>query len=94
MIDKPYNHVSGGRPQDIAKPKRYADLSEELLASLEATHPPRCLARDQTVEDHLRYAGKVELIASMRIQFEAMLQEQRDAPDENTELSLNGAERA
>ena len=38
-------------------------LSTELVEDLAQRFPPRCLKPNETVEDHLRYAGKVELIA-------------------------------
>jgi hypothetical protein len=41
-------------------------FTDEQVAALEDLFPARCLRQNETVEDHLRYAGKVELIASMR----------------------------
>lgn len=52
----------GVRPEDMPVP------SEELLSWLERVFPPECYnPREGTLEDHLKYAGKVELIASMRL---------------------------
>lgn len=69
MASRPQNHVT----RDMAKRlvgqgSQCPDLSELLVAWLEEAFPPRCLAPRETVEDHLRYAGKVELIAFLRAQ--------------------------
>jgi hypothetical protein len=40
-------------------------LTREDLTRLQAQFPPRCLGIRETVEDHLRYAGKVELIEAL-----------------------------
>lgn len=45
-------------------------LSKPLLDLLDQAVPPRCMARGETVEDHLRYAGQRELVESLRFQFE------------------------
>lgn len=41
-------------------------VTESLVEALEALFPPRCLKVGESVEQHLRYAGKVELIALLR----------------------------
>ncbi len=54
--------------------KREADFKEEpwpqfteaQAAFLEKLFPPRCIGTDQRLEDHLRYAGKVDLVARIR----------------------------
>lgn len=52
----------GTTPEDMPLP------NEELLAWLERVFPPACYnPREGTLEDHLKYAGKVELIESMRM---------------------------
>lgn len=38
----------------------------DLLEDFERQYPPRCLAKGETVEEHLRYAGKVELVSELR----------------------------
>lgn len=48
-------------------------LSEELVAWLEATFPVRCLGETENVAVHHRYAGKVDLIASLRLHLDAMI---------------------
>jgi hypothetical protein len=46
--------------------KPWPKFTEEQVTFLEGEFPPRCLGTKESVEDHLRYAGKVELIAMMR----------------------------
>lgn len=41
-----------------------------LIEELEELYPPRCFGSDEDLHDHLRYAGKVELIARLRARFE------------------------
>ena len=41
-------------------------LTADQVEQLENKFPPRCLGKGESVEDHLRYAGKVELIALLR----------------------------
>lgn len=38
----------------------------ELLDDLEASYPPVCKKADESLEEHSRYAGKVELVAELR----------------------------
>jgi hypothetical protein len=69
MVTRPSNHVT----QDLARRYREAgascpDLTEAMLVWLEEYFPARCLGPRETVEDHLRYAGKVELVAVLRAQ--------------------------
>jgi hypothetical protein len=42
---------------------KFNDVQVEFL---EGMFPPRCLGLHESVEDHLRYAGKVELVAVLR----------------------------
>lgn len=49
----------------------WPDIDGELLAYLEGAYPPRCIQPGERFEDHVRYAGKVELIAAMRSQYDA-----------------------
>ena len=46
-----------------ADPERRPAFTTAQVAWLKALHPPRCLRMNETVEDHLRYAGKVDLVA-------------------------------
>lgn len=41
-------------------------LSESDLETLEALFPPRCLETGEGLGQHLRYAGRVDLIADLR----------------------------
>ena len=44
---------------------------EDLLEFLEATFPPRCYDPSaETLEDHLKYAGKVDLVQAMRLAYD------------------------
>lgn len=38
----------------------------DLVEDLETQYPPRCLEPRESVEDHHRYAGKVELVQELR----------------------------
>lgn len=44
----------------------WPDIPRDLLTFLERLYPPRCMDPREGVEDHLRYAGAVSLIADMR----------------------------
>jgi hypothetical protein len=90
LIDRPTNHVT----QQLALRLHQAgapcpDLTEQQLAYLEALFPPRCLKPNEMVEDHLRYAGKVELIAMLRAQLE-----ERTGGDEHLDPTLMPADLA
>lgn len=66
---KPRNHVTDHLQAFLAGPDLTPDLpvlADEVLTKLEQMFPPRCLARTETAEEHLRYAGKVELVAWLR----------------------------
>ena len=43
----------------------------DLVSILGDKFPPRCMAQAEKLEDHLRYAGKVELIAYLNEWLEA-----------------------
>ena len=43
-----------------------------LLDELEADYPPRCKSTDETLEDHMLYAGKVDLTATLRSRWDAV----------------------
>lgn len=68
MVERPYNHVNP-RPSDYT-PELIPDLTELLVSTLEAMCPPMCLGKQQTVEDHLRYAGIVEFVGVLRSHLE------------------------
>lgn len=50
----------------IGKPDLWPTFTEEQVAFLEKLFPPRCVGRRESAEDHLRYAGMVDLVALMR----------------------------
>lgn len=53
-----------------AKDVVWPHVSPEIVEHLEGLFPPRCLAPGEPVEDHLRYAGAAELVATMRAHHE------------------------
>lgn len=83
-MKRPTNHVT--RAIDAFRephPPGLPVLSLEDITKLEEAFPPRCLSRVDTVEEHLRYAGKVELVEMLKA-----VHEKDDAE------SFKGAERA
>lgn len=46
--------------------KSFPQYASDLLKDLQEQFPPRCIERDESIEDHQRYAGKVELITYIR----------------------------
>lgn len=42
-----------------------------LIEQLEADFPPKCKSPDESLEDHMLYAGKVSLITILRSRFDA-----------------------
>ncbi len=46
------------------------DTVDTLLADLEQHYPPRCKDPTETLEEHLIYAGQVQLITDLRIRFD------------------------
>lgn len=90
-MKKPQNHVT--RQLDAFrsgedKVAMLPVLERAQMDRLEELYPPRCLARTDTVEDHLRYAGMVELVANLRARRETHEADNTEEPD------LAGAERA
>lgn len=69
-MDKPENYVTRAvheRALGNATPRLPVPrVPSELVAWLEQQFPPRCYEGKERIEDHLRYAGRVELVASMR----------------------------
>lgn len=73
---KPENHATRAMRDRLfasqAHPEPAPYVPEGLVQWLEATFPPRCYEPNQEkLEDHLLYAGRVSLIASMRGTVEA-----------------------
>ncbi len=48
-----------------------------LLEDLETHYPPRCKDPSESLEQHLHYAGQVQLIADLRTRYDWTRQEQR-----------------
>lgn len=49
---------------------RTPEIPYDLLRWLERNYKPRCLGEQEAVEDHLRYAGKVDLVEQLRSMYE------------------------
>ena len=47
-------------------PDSWPYVPGDLVDYLEASYPPRCKGVDESLEAHARYAGAVELIATLR----------------------------
>lgn len=45
--------------------------THELVQELAALNPPRCKRPDESLEEHARYAGVVELIEAMQAKLKA-----------------------
>lgn len=56
-------------------------LGKEELQRLQLKFPPRCLGPRETVEDHLRYAGKVDLVEALVARREDFLRAKEDDGD-------------
>lgn len=52
--------------KDETTANAWPNFTEAQVAFLERLYPPRCLGPHEQVEDHLRYAGKSELVATLR----------------------------
>lgn len=74
---KPHNHVTralleaaAGAPSDLIP-----EVPEDLLLFLEKLYPPKCYtARGESLEQHLLYAGMVELVAYLRASYEEQVE--------------------
>lgn len=94
---KPRNHVTDQQQAFLAGP----DLTEKLpvftresLEALEALFPPRCLGRGESAEDHLRYAGKAELVEMLRNRHDQWAQAQVEDEAGSDEDNSGTAEKA
>ncbi|MBK1871563.1 hypothetical protein [Taklimakanibacter albus] len=45
-------------PRDLT---RWPDIPQGLVEHLQKLYPPRCKRRDESLEEHMHYAGKAEL---------------------------------
>lgn len=73
MASKPQNHVTRSLEEFFSGPDVIPSLpvlDRHHIEQLEKLYAPRCLGRTETAEDHLRYAGAVELVARLRARFE------------------------
>ena len=50
-----------------------------LLDELEADYPPRCKTSDETLDEHMLYAGSVKLIKVLRDRFDAVERKNKKA---------------
>lgn len=48
------------------KTDHWPTFTEVQVSFLEKLFPPRCVGRRESAEDHLRYAGMVDLVAMLR----------------------------
>lgn len=90
---KPRNHVTDQQQAFLAGPdltEKLPVFSRESLEALEELFPPRCLERGESAEDHLRYAGKVELVGMLRYRHEHWAAAQAADDDEDTEDNNTG----
>lgn len=98
---KPTNHVTA-RQDAMFGPLDNTDklpvLDNETLEQIEAAYPPRTKRRNESNDEHLIYAGKVELIEELRHRsdnhFAAIQSASVDDVDDDASLNLEGAEKA
>lgn len=72
----------------------YPEVDETLVAHLEALYPPQCYTGDgESLEAHLLYAGKVQLIVELRNVLEKQSEEEAVAAEITAlELDIPGDE--
>ena len=52
-----------------------------IIEELEADYPPRCKTPDESLEEHMCYAGSVAVVTKLRARYEAGIKkEQRGLP--------------
>lgn len=92
---KPTNSVTRRMEAMMSGP----DVTDQLpimesgqVATLEKLYPPRTLGRSESAEEHLRYAGKVELIEGLRARSDNHFAN-LSADDDGEGDDLAGAER-
>lgn len=77
MVTRPSNHVTRQqaaailaqleRTNNAAADRPLPDNTEDLLAYLSTLYPPRCYdPKTEDMEEHLKYAGKSELIEDLK----------------------------
>lgn len=69
-------------------PEVWPLFSDNQVSFLESKFPARCIKPSETIEDHLRYAGVVDLVQQLRMhvmgnpQALALTEDEEDALDE------------
>lgn len=85
MQAKPQNHVTRALEAAFSGHDVVPELpvlERSQVERLEKLYPPRCIGRMENAEEHLRYAGMVELVANLRVRFE----QTRTDPEEGDPL--------
>lgn len=59
-----------GAPKHLRPQQEWPRVDRELVEHLELLYPPRCMRPGEKIEDAMLYAGKVELVASLRAVYE------------------------
>jgi hypothetical protein len=81
----PVNHVTREleeRRKALLKEASLPLLDADQLARLEDAFPPRCYDhRSEVLEDHLKYAGQVELVQKLRTVFNNREPDEGDPSD-------------
>lgn len=77
--------------------ERWPAFTDTQVAALEKMFPARCIETNETIEAHLRYAGKVDLIAQLREHVPGnsppslvLTEEEEDALDEEAAAIVAG----
>jgi hypothetical protein len=70
MATRPQNHVTRAADARRANLETQSPgpglIPDRVIDYYAAAYPPRCIRPGETLEDHLRYAGKVDLVEAMR----------------------------
>lgn len=85
MAVRPENHVTRAVEQyreNASTPDApWPDIEEDLIIRLESEYPPRCYDhRTESLEDHIKYSGMVELVAILKD-----IHERQQKPDAEVE---------
>lgn len=67
--------------------KGWPDIPLDLLEYLETVWDPRCMMPNESVEEHLRYAGAVGLVTLMRAAVNAKLARSGDNETDTREIT-------
>lgn len=63
-------------PKENMEPYAWPDIDAELVAYLKATFPRRCYdPANETLEEHLKYSGMVELAERIAHAYEVQVEE-------------------